>query len=43
MRGRSARGFFEQAGIALQEEDVEEEIEGERAEVEEGGYEAPIL
>ena len=32
--GRS--GFFEHAGVALNEEDVEEEVEGEGTEVDEG-------
>jgi hypothetical protein len=30
-------GLFEHAGVALDEEDVEEEVERERAEVDEGG------
>lgn len=34
--GRPARRFFEEARVALQEVDVEEEVDGERAEVEEG-------
>jgi len=29
-------GFLEHAGVALDEEDVEEEVEGEGAEVDEG-------
>jgi hypothetical protein len=29
-------GLFEHAGVALDEEDVEEEVEGEGAEVDEG-------
>jgi len=41
--GGAARGFFEEAGVAGEEEDVEDEVEGEGAEVEEGGYEAPEL
>lgn len=36
-------GFLEHAGVALDEEDVEEEVEGEGAEVDEGGDEAPVL
>lgn len=43
MRGGTAGGFLEEAGVALEEEDMEEEVEGERAEVKEGGYEAPVL
>ena len=42
MRGRPA-SFFEQAGVALQEEDVEEEIERERAKVDKGSEQAPVL
>jgi len=34
--GGAAGGFFQEAGIALEEEDVKEEIKGEGAEVEEG-------
>jgi len=37
VRGGTAGGFFEEAGVALEEENVEEEVEGEGAEVEEGG------
>jgi hypothetical protein len=36
-------GLLEHAGVALDEEDVEEEVEGEGAEVDEGGEEAPVL
>ena len=43
MGGRAAGGFFEEAGVALEEEDVEEEVEGEGAEVEERGQNAPVL
>ena len=43
MRGRTAGGFFEEARVALEEEDVEKEIEGERAEVEKCGQETPVL
>jgi hypothetical protein len=35
--GGAAGRLFEQAGIALEEEDVVEEVEAERAEVEKGG------
>ncbi|KFY41118.1 hypothetical protein V494_03223 [Pseudogymnoascus sp. VKM F-4513 (FW-928)] len=41
--GGAAGGFFEEAGVALHEEDVEDEVEGEGAEVEEGACEAPEL
>lgn len=41
--GGGAGGFFEEARVAREEEDVEDEVEGEGAEVEEGGYEAPEL
>ena len=43
MGWRTAGGFFEEAGVALEEEDVEEEVEGEGSEVEEGGEESPVL
>lgn len=43
MRWGAARGFFEQAGVSLHEVDVEEEVDGDGAEVEEGCEEAPIL
>lgn len=33
--GGAAGGFFEEAGVALHEKDVEDEVEGEGAEVEE--------
>ena len=33
MRGGSAGGLFEEAGIALEEEDMEKKVEGKRAEV----------
>lgn len=39
----AAGGFFEKPGVALHEEYVEDEVEGEGAEVEEGGCEAPEL
>jgi hypothetical protein len=41
--GRTARGLLEQARVALEEVDVEEEVDGEGAEVEEGCEEAPVL
>ena len=42
--GRRAPGaLFEEARVSLEEEDVVEEVERERTEVEEGRYEAPIL
>lgn len=37
VRRRPARGFFEQARVPLLEEDVEEEVEVEWSEVDEGG------
>jgi len=40
---RAARRLLEQAGVALEEVDVEEEVDGDGAEVEEGGEEAPVL
>jgi len=36
VRRGAARGLLEEAGVALEEVDVEEEVEGEGAEVEEG-------
>nr|POE56617.1 hypothetical protein CFP56_33589 [Quercus suber] len=36
-------GFFKHTSVALDEEDVEEQVEGKRAEVDEGGDEAPVL
>lgn len=39
----AAGGFFEKAGVALEEEDVEEEVDREGAEVDEGCQEAPVL
>jgi len=41
--GGADGGLFEHAGVALDEEHVEDEVEGERAEVDEGGDEAPVL
>ena len=42
--GRGAAGrLFQQAGVALEEEDVVEQVEAERAEVEEGGEQSPVL
>lgn len=38
-----ARGLLEKAGITLEEEDVEEEVKGQRAEVEKCGQEPPVL
>ncbi len=43
MRRGATAGFFEETGVALEKEDVEEEVEGERAKVEERGQKAPIL
>ena len=43
MGWRAAGGFFEEAGVALEEEDVEEEVKGQGAEVEERGQDAPVL
>lgn len=37
MCGGAAGRFFEETGVALEEEDVEEEVEREGPEVEEGG------
>lgn len=42
MGGRDG-GFFEHAGIALDEEDVEQEIQRQRTEVYEGRDQAPVL
>lgn len=41
-RGATGR-FLEQSRIALEEEDMEEEVEREGSKVDEGGQEAPIL
>lgn len=41
--GEGGHGFFEEARVALEEEDVEEEVERQGAEVDEGGEEAPVL
>jgi len=38
-----ARSFFEETGVTLKEEDVENEVEVERSEVEECRYQSPIL
>lgn len=43
MCGRMAGGFFEETGVALQEEDMKEEVEREGAKVDEGGEETPVL
>lgn len=40
---RAPGGFFKKTGVPLKEEDVEDEIQGKRSEIEECGYEAPIL
>ncbi len=40
---RATRGFLKQARIPLEEEDVVEEIEAQRTEIEEGSDQAPIL
>lgn len=40
---RSSGGFFEEARVSLKEVDVEEEIEGQRTEIEERCEEAPVL
>jgi len=37
VRGGAAGGLFEEAGVALEEENMEEEVEGEGAKIEEGG------
>lgn len=39
----AAGGFLEQARISLKEEDMEQEIEGQGAEVEKGSQETPVL
>ncbi len=39
----AAGGFFEEAGVALEEEDVEEEVEVQGAEVEKRCYYPPVL
>lgn len=36
-------GFFEETGVPLEKEDVEDEVKGKRTKVEECSYEAPIL
>jgi hypothetical protein len=41
--GRASGRLFKKARVALQEEDVVEEVEAEGSEVEEGSYEAPVL
>ena len=43
VRGGPAGRFLEEARVALHEVDLEEEVEGERVEEEEGGGEAPVL
>lgn len=41
--GRATGGLFEKAGVALEEENVEEEVEGEGTEVAKGREEPPVL
>lgn len=43
MCGRASGALFQEARVPLEEEDVVEEVERERPEVEERGYEAPVL
>lgn len=43
MRWRPAGRLLEEAGVALEEVDVEEEVEGQRAEVKERRQESPVL
>lgn len=43
MRGRVTGGLFEEAGVALQEEDVKEKVERERAKVDKRSKETPVL
>lgn len=43
MRRRAPRALFEEARVALEEVDVVEEVERQRAKVEEGGQESPVL
>lgn len=43
MRRGAAGGFLEESGVALEKIDMEEEIEGEGAEVEKGGQKSPVL
>lgn len=43
MSRRAPGRFFEEAGVALEEEYVVEEVEAEWAEVEEGRYQPPVL
>jgi len=43
MSRRAPGGFFKEAGITLEEEDVEDEVQRQRAEIEECGYESPVL
>lgn len=40
---RASRRLFEEARVALEEEDVVEKVEAKRAEVEEGSEESPVL
>lgn len=43
MGGRDAGGGFEESGVALEEVDVPEEVEGEGAKESEGCEDAPVL
>ena len=43
MRWGATGGLFKKARVALEEEDMKKEVKGKRAEVEESGYEAPVL
>ena len=43
VRRRPPAALLQQPAVALQEEDVEDEVEVQRAEVDEGGQEAPVL
>lgn len=43
LRRRAAKRLLEQPGIALHEEDVQDDVEVEGAEVEEGREESPVL
>lgn len=43
MGWRPAGGLFEEAGVALEEVDVEEEVERQGAKVEKGCEQAPVL
>lgn len=43
LRRRSARGLLEETRVSLQEEDMEQEVEIQRAEIKERGQQAPVL